>query len=627
VASRSATPKQLIKTQQKWLGVFLDFISNIEISSKEVDGGSRVPLAEMLYGAQWRFLEEICEGLDRGVHHFVCLKARQLGISTIMLAIDVAWLTLHDKIQGALITDDSDNKEKFRILIAQMIESLPSGLKVGIVKNNRSNLVLKNGSVLDYIVAGRKSTNSSLGQSRGLNFVHATECSSWGSAEGVASLVASLAQKHPDRLYVFESTAKGFNLFKDMWDEASADDLTQKQFFIGWWSKEDYAFRRGSPEYRKWWTGDYDEGELELIEQVKELYGVEITTEQIAWHRWMRTVKITNEDLMNQNYPWTADQAFVMTGKSFFPLRRILEDKEFIKQSETPFKAYRYHMGDNFLATRIEQVFDAKDADLRVWEEPHPNGVYTMGIDPAFGRSDNKDRHAIQVMRCYADKVNQVAEYATDAPESYQITWVMAHLAGCYRNVWLNLEVNGPGRAIMQEMKNLKNLLDNGYLKQAAEEVGAREVFMAVRWYLYHRPDSPGPGYLYGWQTTADNKITIYNQLRDTYALRQISIRSVPMLTEMERIVQDGSDIGAQGRSKDDRTFAAALGVKAWIEWVRSPMIANGHTYAKVLEDELRAAEAPGASFIGHCVSEFFKVKEAAREAALDAAAWRGDHW
>lgn len=609
---------------QRWLSLFMDFISHMTISSKELDSAHPVPLGDVLYGAQHRFLEEICEGLDRGIHHFVCLKARQLGISTISLAIDVFWLSVHDRMQGAIITDTEGNRDKFRILLEQYIESLPRGLRVGIRTHNRNNLVLNNGSVLDYLVAGTRKVNSSLGRSRALNFVHATEMSSWGSEEGIASLTASLAQKHPHRLYLFESTARGFNMFYDMWTRAKRDTLTQKAFFIGWWSKNDYRFERGSKEFEEYWTGAYDEAELEVIDKVEQLYGYRITEEQIAWHRYFRTHKITDDDLMRQEYPSFEDEAFVMSGRTFFPIQRVTSDLKFLKEIDgAPVKAFNYSLGETFLATLLEPQPVAKDADLRIWEAPHPNGIYVMGVDVAFGRSDDNDNHCIQVYRCFSDKMVQVAEYATNDCESYQVAWVMAHLAGAYKNIWINFEVNGPGIAVKEELRHLKQQLVAGVFSNAGN-VPDQDVFNAIKWYLYHRPDSLGAGYAYGWKTTADNKILILNQMRDAYVLRQVKVRSIGLLEEMQRIVQNGSEIKGEGRSKDDRVFATALACKAWIEWVRSPMIASNQSYDAMMEADRIAAETPGGSMIGRLVESFFLEAEQRRDRIAEAAAWQG---
>jgi len=271
----------------QWMECFLEFIGGMTISSKELDADKPVPLLDVLYEAQYRFLEEIAEGLDRGVRNFYALKSRQLGISTISLALDVFWASVHDKLQGAIITDTDGNRDKFRILLEQYIASLPRSLRVGIKQHNRNNLVLMNGSVIDYLVAGTRGKKGSLGTSRALNFIHATEVSNWGSTEAdIANLKASLAQKHPHRLYIWESTARGFgNEWYDMCGGAEQDATTQKLFFLGWFLKEDYSFSESSPEYDRWWDGAETEEEKEIAAQVEAESNYRITQEPWAWNR------------------------------------------------------------------------------------------------------------------------------------------------------------------------------------------------------------------------------------------------------------------------------------------------------------------------------------------------------
>lgn len=609
-------------SKQRWLPLFLEFITYMSISSKELIGHEKQPLSQILYRAQRVFLEEICEGLDRGIHDFKNLKCRQAGISTICLAIDVFWLTVHDKMQGALVTDTEPNREKFRVLMEQYIESLPKGLRVGIRRHNRNLLELNNGSCLDYLVAGTKRGNTTLGQSRAINFLHATEIGSWASHEGIASLKASLAQKHPDRLYIWESTAHGYNDWHDMYTEAKDDPISQKAFFIGWYMKEDYSFSPGSKEYEHYWDGQLDDEEIRLCGEVEKRYGVKITTGQIAWHRWYRTTQLPNEDLMNQNFPWTEDQAFILSGTSFFPLRRVADNIKYIKEQHVPFKGYRYHMGENFLATEIEQVNRPAEAELKIWEEPHPNGVYAMGVDPAYGRSDN-DNHAIELLRCYADRIVQVAEYATAAPETYQLSWVMAHLAGAYKNVKINAELQGPGAALMPALRHLRQLIDGGYLKEQAKSLGMEEIFDCVTWYLYHRPDSMTGNYVYNFQTNSITKPPMMNQFRDNYSLGIIQINSIALLHEMEKVVQDGTEIGASGKRRDDRTFAMGLANKAYVDWFRGRLIAEGMTYEAVKAQEKIQKAAPQATFVASIVGQFFQGREAAREQRQVDAAWK----
>ena len=613
------------KTNQSWRPLFQDFLANLKIDSK--DFSEPISLAESMFGSQKEFMNQVCDGLDQGVKHFVVLKARQQGISTISLALDLFWLLVHPGLQGALITDTDGNRDKFRIILERYIESLPKSLRVGIKKHNRNNLVFDNGSVLDYIVAGVRKSGS-LGRSRALNFAHCTECSSWGDPEGVASLMASLSEQHPDRLYIFESTARGFNLFWDMWKNAQADRESQKAIFLGWWTKEYYAVKKASDLYRKYWDGVFTAEEQDLIKQVKEQYNFNIHTTQVAWYRWKLATRMSGDGMMAQEFPWTEQQAFISTGKGFFNKRQLSKDIMGIYENGSPFKAYRYHLGDDFLATEVEQltgedgqVFSMNEVELKIWAEPAPSGRYVMGIDPAHGRSDYKDRHCISLWRCYADKLVQVAEYAVAFYDSKTVAWVMCHLAGLYKNVILNLEVTGPGRTVMNELDHLKMLMKVGYLQKRADEAGMKDFFAAVSWYLYHRPDSMGAGYCYNWQTTADSKLLIMNQFRDRYSSNELVISSNELLEEMQTITQEGSSIEAEGSNKDDRVFAAALAIEAWSRWVRPPMIANGQTFTVVSENEAKPLSLL-TNFMEGVITDTFNRKEQQRMRAAFDAAW-----
>jgi hypothetical protein len=614
--------------KSKWLPLFKDFISNLQIDSKEL-GVCR--LNQVLYGAQEEFLKQVCEGLEKGIHHFVCLKARQLGISTISLAMDLFWLMVHDGLQGALITDNEGNKEKFRIILERYIAGLPKELRVGIKKHNRNNLVFSNGSVLDYLVAGTRKTGN-LGRGRALNFVHATECSSWGDPDGVASLMASMAEEHPDRLYVFESTALGFNLFHDMWQRAEGDPANQKSIFLPWFMKESYKLPKGKSGWKTHWPDTYTLEEQELIDKCYQRHGFRVKDEQIAWYRW-KSSQVSGEGKMEEEYPWTPEQAFIATGRGFFNRRQVSRDIKRVLAIQPRFEAYRYHLGDDFLATEVENLevslyagdqISVDDMDLKIWHPPLNNpdlGVYVLGVDPAWGRSENRDRHCISIWRCYADRIVQVAEYATDAFEARQCAWVMCHLAGMYKNCMINYEITGPGNIMKLELEHLQQLLSSGYLSERANKAGMTDIFQAVSWYLWHKPDSMGAGYAYGFSSTIDTKFMIMNQMRDEYSKNALDIKSDQLLQEMLTVVQDGTSIEASGTNKDDRVYACALAVEAWIKWIRPSLIAANKTYAKVSEDEEKKP-AIMQSMIAGIIEDTFNRKSSERVKAEFDAMW-----
>ena len=585
--------------------LFIDFLGKVKISSKEfVEPRPITP-----YLAQEMFLDELCEGLDRDIHHFCCLKARQLGISTILLALDIFWLYMFPGLQGALIADTSDNKETFRATITEMLESLPPQWKVPIKQHNRNHLLLANGSRLQYMSAG-KNKNSGLGRSRALNYVHATEASGWGDQKGLESLLAALAQENPNRLYIFESTALGYNLFYDMYKEAKEDGIAQKAFFIGWWAKDIYRLAEGSAQFTKYWgSPDFPaaltDEEAEKCGIVERDYGVIVEPEQIAWYRWTGTR--LNDGSLQEEYPWHEAEAWQATGSSFFNLKMVNTDIRLIYDTRLSFNGYRYQLGELFTSMKVLPVTSAQDADLRVWEEPKDNARYVIGSDPAYGRSETADRSVISVWRCYSDKLVQVAEYCTPMPDTRQVAWVLAHLAGCYRDCMINLEISGPGGAVMQEMKYLKQQIQFGRLQEPATSLNITNALDTARWFLWRRPDSMGSGFAYSWKTSWESKLLMFNRMRDAYNTEQIIVRSIPLLEEMNTLVQDGDSISASGRNHDDRAFAAGLAHYAWAEWVRSSMMSENRTFDREQKAQLDREAGATKPVMDGFVAQFFK--------------------
>jgi hypothetical protein len=94
-----------------------------------------------------------------------------------------------------------------------------------------------------------------------------------------------LAEKNAERLYMFESTAQGFNMFHDMYKTAKRA-RTQRAIFCGWWRNEYYTVPADSNIYKVYWDGKLTGEEKEWHKDIKKLYGFEINSRQMAWWRW-----------------------------------------------------------------------------------------------------------------------------------------------------------------------------------------------------------------------------------------------------------------------------------------------------------------------------------------------------
>lgn len=541
---------------------FYAFCSQLKIETKE----QGLQNLNHLLGTQTYVMNEIEKGLAEEKHFFVILKGRQLGVTTISLALDLYWHYVNAGLNGTLVTDTEENRDMFRGTLSAYMEGLPKEYKIPVLSHNRNSLALKNRSRIFYQVAGLRAKGT-LGRGKGITFLHGTETSSWGDEEGLASLLASLAETNPKRLYIFESTARGFNMFHDMYVTAKRA-RTQHAIFCGWWRNELYSIPADNQIYKVYWDGKLTGEEKEWTRDIKKLYNIDINSRQMAWWRWKMLEGIKDESLMYQEFPPTEDYAFILSGSSFFSTARCTDAYKIAKKIEADY--YRYSMGVNFHDTDCLKSTE-RLATLKVWEEPVDTAYYVIGADPAYGSSDWADRFCIQVFRCYADGMEQVCEFATSEMNTYQFAWVIAHIAGAYKNSTLNLEVNGPGQAVINELRNLKRQAANMGTKFGKNLM---DVLGHMTNYLWRRQDSlGGPTNSIGWLTTTASKERMLAYMKDYFERGMLAIYSLDTLDEMKTIVRDGGSIEASGRNKDDRVIASALACAAFAEQVQPRLI------------------------------------------------------
>jgi hypothetical protein len=241
---------------------------------------------------------------------------------------------------------------------------------------------------------------------------------------------------------------------------------------------------------------------------------------------------------------------------------------------------------------------------MTVWEEPVAAAYYVIGADPAYGSSDWADRFCVQVYRVYADCLEQVAEFCTSELNTFQFAWVICYLAGAYKNSTLNLEVNGPGQAVINEMRNLK---------RQASSIGGQEgrnlhdVLGNMKHYLWRRNDSFNAiSNSIGWVTTSNSKERMLNYYKDYFERNMLHIKSIELLDEMKGIVRDQGTIAAYGRGKDDRVIATALACAAFAEQVQPFLIASRITRQQ--KENQDSEQAPEVAQVQKQVGNYLKA-------------------
>jgi hypothetical protein len=559
---------------------FLRFIKALKIQSKDY---GITPFK--LLGSQLYILDGICAGLAEGITTFVILKSRQLGSSTFFLAIDLFWAFEHPGLSGSFATHTDQSRDQFRQIMTVFLAHLPSTHKQRVHQNNRSMMIFKNGSQFTYLVAGTKDKKSSgLGRSGAYNFAHCTEVAFWGSEDDIKAFRAAQSSLYAHRLQIFETTANGFNTFHQMWEQAE-ESKTIKAIFVGWWRDERNRFDMDHAFYPVFMPKGPETSltnlERKRVHAVMEEYGVRVTHEQIAWYRWKMEDEFAGDQIMmDQEFPWTETDAFVATGSKFFTGESLTDAMRDARK--LPVQPFAYSLGRKWDQTGVMEV-GIKRAQLKVWQEVSPHGHYAIGCDPAYGSSDTADRTVIEVFRCYGDRCEQVAEFVSPVVSTYQCAWVLAHIAGYYRNVMVNLEITGPGTAVFNELTSLRNDMSQGRFNDTNPAI--RDTLSAMRHFLFIRPDSLRGEPAYQWKTTHENKLYMLNAFKDSFELGRCRIKSMHLLDEMKTTVMDEGTIQAEGTAHDDRVMAAGLAHEAWRKWLAPRLLGMGVT-AKSSQDQ-----------------------------------------
>jgi hypothetical protein len=185
---------------------------------------------------------------------------------------------------------------------------------------------------------------------------------------------------------------------------------------------------------------------------------------------------------------------------------------------------------------------------------------------------------------------------------TYQFAWVIAHLAGAYKNSTLNLEINGPGQAVINELRTLKRMAVSMGNKMGSDLM---DVLGNMSNYLWRRNDSlGGPSMSIGFLTTSSTKERMLAYMKDFFEREMMNVLSMELLEEMKTIVREDGFIGAPGRAKDDRVIASALAVVAFAEQVQPRLIA-----AKITREISKSQEDYTAEqlSVGRNVSDYLK--------------------
>lgn len=558
--------------------------SHVRIPGKEGpeaedESGSVLVPFDPLLPTQAYVLGEIAKGKAAGKNTFYILKCRQSGVTTLGIAIGLLWCFQHSGLIFCFIADTSTRLVLNRRLCQQFIASLAKvpAWRQETEENNRYFASFKNGSAIYWLNAG-SDDEGGLGRSIGATASWGTELGCWRDEEGTLSLMSSISENNPLGLHVFEGTAKGPNLFKELYEVAAEPGNTsQAAIFVGWWLHPWYEHHLDDPKHAKryetYWKSlpRLTRDEARWVEGIKLRYNFEIRPTQISWWRWhLRERKKDNLLLMYQEYPPLEEDAWTYGGNSFIDGRKLslLQSRAMASRREGR-RYFQFDPGDGVRFENSDMVeVDplVHYYDLVCFSEPiaGPRVRYCIGCDPAHGATEEGDHAAIEVFLCYSDKAIQVAEWVKREVPTYQIAWVILHLVGVYNSgeseTHLNVEMQGGGTEVYQEIKRLQAEMAYGYTPKLSR------YFQKISHYLYVRSDSTrGAGATVHWETTYKTKPRMMHNLRNLLEREMLELKSEELIKECAQVQQLRNGELELG-TENHRLMACAIGGMAYMQ-------------------------------------------------------------
>ncbi len=293
----------------------------------------------------------------------IILKARQEGISSLILAIfAIDFLTI-ENVRCVVISHESEATQKLFDKVKFYLDSLkktfPGDLPYKLKYNSRRELVNEEKNSIFYIgTAGARA----FGHGDTINNLHVSELSRWPDQE---TLMIGLMQAVPKTgRIVIETTANGVgDYFYNLWKTSQGSSSSFNTHFLPWFALKEYQMPINE--------------RFQLSEEEAEIQKTySLTNEQMNWRRWKISELGGNTDAFNEQFPATAEEAFIVSGNPIWPPTLL---KWYLRQTKKPLKVGNLVGG--------YQIFfeDNPKGYLKVWKEPVQAHDYVIGADVAEG--------------------------------------------------------------------------------------------------------------------------------------------------------------------------------------------------------------------------------------------------
>lgn len=320
--------------------------------------------------------------IERKPIRIIILKSRQMGFSTETEAIIFKNVVTHHNYNAGIVAHKEDSTTNLFNMSKRMLEYLPEDIKPEQKKSNAKELVFNNseGTGLDSKIKCMTAGGKGIGRSDTFTALHLSELAFWeGNKKETMTGLLQAVPNTPESMIIIESTANGYEYFKEMWDRAVAGKSDFYPLFIGWNELKEYSMP---------YTGfKLTKEEVDLQEQYN------LTLEQLTWRRWCIENNCSGDiNQFKQEYPICPEEAFLSTGNCYFNKENIINR---INNVPNPIIRGKFNCFYDGIRIRNQKFLEQEDGEIQIYEYPENRVPYVIGGDTAGEGSDYFTAHVI----------------------------------------------------------------------------------------------------------------------------------------------------------------------------------------------------------------------------------------
>jgi len=447
----------------------------------------------------------------------IILKARQQGISTYCTG-RVFWKTKYMPLSRSVVmAHDSATSEALFTMSKDVHANVQPIFQPTLARSNAKEIIFvehredADGVRYEEKRGYRLYTAGSPEAGRGTTptVAHLSEVAFWQFDEKILAGMFQGIPNSPGTEVILESTANGISgEFYRLWKSAEKGLNEYVPIFIPWFITSEY--RMDAPE--GW--------ELEEDEQgYADTYGLNL--DQMYWRRMK--IGESGPVKFQQEYPATAEEAFVSTGSNVFDVPTLN-----LYESKAPIARRRLMEGSTYFDLHPQ-------GELTVFREHKHNEKFVIGADVALGVGQD---YSVAVVMDSEREI--VAKYRNNRMDPTRYGELLFYLGRMYNHALLVVESNSIGVAPLARIKsmNYPNLYYQTNLAKMIDEEGDRP----------------------GFKTTVSTKPAIISNLKNAIKERDIRINDQEIIDELKCfIVTDGGKMEAMSGENDDQVMALAI--------------------------------------------------------------------